>query len=59
MNGAPERIRTPNPQIRSLVLYPVELRARKAAKLAASRRQRKVNYGACLTAHELNSSLPF
>src|SRR6185437_4134570 len=26
-NGAPERIRTPNPQIRSLVLYPVELRA--------------------------------
>ena len=27
-NGAPERIRTPNPQIRSLVLYPVELRAR-------------------------------
>ena len=26
-NGAPEEIRTPNPQIRSLVLYPVELRA--------------------------------
>ena len=26
-DGAPERIRTPNPQIRSLVLYPVELRA--------------------------------
>ena len=26
-NGAPERSRTPNPQIRSLVLYPVELRA--------------------------------
>jgi hypothetical protein len=26
--GAPERSRTPNPQIRSLVLYPVELRAR-------------------------------
>jgi hypothetical protein len=25
--GAPERSRTPNPQIRSLVLYPVELRA--------------------------------
>jgi hypothetical protein len=22
-NGAPEKIRTPNPQIRSLVLYPV------------------------------------
>ena len=27
-NGAPEEIRTPNPQIRSLMLYPVELRAR-------------------------------
>src|ERR1700737_931011 len=26
-SGAPERSRTPNPQIRSLVLYPVELRA--------------------------------
>ena len=26
-SGAPERIRTPNPQIRSLVLYPIELRA--------------------------------
>ena len=28
MNGAPERIRTSDPQIRSLVLYPAELRAR-------------------------------
>ena len=26
--GAPERIRTSDPQIRSLVLYPAELRAR-------------------------------
>src|SRR5581483_9610749 len=26
--GAPEEIRTPDPQIRSLVLYPAELRAR-------------------------------
>lgn len=25
--GAPGEIRTPNPQVRSLVLYPVELRA--------------------------------
>jgi hypothetical protein len=25
--GAPEEIRTPDPQIRSLVLYPAELRA--------------------------------
>lgn len=30
-DGAPERIRTPNPQIRSLVLYPIELRARQVA----------------------------
>ena len=28
LNGAPEEIRTPDPQIRSLVLYPAELRAR-------------------------------
>ena len=28
-NGAPEEIRTPDPQIRSLVLYPAELRVRK------------------------------
>jgi hypothetical protein len=56
--GAPERIRTPNPQIRSLVLYPVELRARKAAKLAASPLQRKVNYGGlpCRTTHRLKST---
>jgi hypothetical protein len=27
MDGAPERIRTPDPQIRSLVLYPAELPA--------------------------------
>ena len=30
--GAPERSRTPNPQIRSLVLYPIELRARAAKR---------------------------
>src|SRR5262249_42856825 len=29
-SGAPEEIRTPDPQIRSLVLYPAELRARLA-----------------------------
>ena len=34
--GAPERSRTPNPQIRSLVLYPIELRAR-AQKRAGSK----------------------
>ena len=31
-NGAPEEIRTPDPQIRSLVLYPAELRVRVAAE---------------------------
>ena len=29
--GAPGEIRTPNPQIRSLVLYPIELRAQPGA----------------------------
>ena len=33
MIGAPERIRTPNPQIRSLMLCPVELRARVMGRL--------------------------
>jgi hypothetical protein len=33
-NGAPEEIRTPDPQIRSLVLYPAELRARIPMALA-------------------------
>lgn len=32
-NGAPERIRTPDPQIRSLVLYPAELPVRIAKTL--------------------------
>ncbi len=30
-DGAPEEIRTPDPQIRSLVLYPAELRVRLSA----------------------------
>ena len=34
-NGAPEEIRTPDPQIRSLVLYPAELRALDAAAVQA------------------------
>lgn len=33
--GAPEEIRTPDPQIRSLVLYPAELRARETAFVRA------------------------
>ena len=28
-NGAPGEVRTPDPQVRSLVLYPAELRAHK------------------------------
>ncbi len=35
-NGAPEEIRTPDPQIRSLVLYPAELRVRLSAVCPAS-----------------------
>jgi hypothetical protein len=35
-NGAPERIRTPDPQIRSLVLYPAELPVRIEAKILSS-----------------------
>ena len=31
ITGAPEEIRTPDPQIRSLVLYPAELRAPRSA----------------------------
>ncbi len=37
LGGAPERIRTPDPQIRSLVLYPAELPAQKAQKPQVSR----------------------
>ena len=36
-DGAPEEIRTPDPQIRSLVLYPAELRARLAQRGSAVR----------------------
>ena len=36
VNGAPEEIRTPDPQIRSLVLYPAELRARNIAGMGVS-----------------------
>src|SRR5262249_39460404 len=36
MTGAPEEIRTPDPQIRSLVLYPAELRARPMRAIARS-----------------------
>jgi hypothetical protein len=35
-DGAPEEIRTPDPQIRSLVLYPAELRALDSAAETAS-----------------------
>ena len=36
LNGAPGRIRTSDPQIRSLVLYPAELRARAGLLTAQS-----------------------
>src|ERR1700733_6968562 len=38
LSGAPEEIRTPDPQIRSLVLYPAELRARRVVAIAFDRR---------------------
>ena len=42
-NGAPERIRTSDPQIRSLVLYPAELRARRRS---CSRQRAELQGGA-------------
>jgi hypothetical protein len=33
LSGAPGEIRTPDPQIRSLVLYPAELRARRVVAI--------------------------
>ena len=45
-NGAPERIRTSDPQIRSLVLYPAELRVRfERANLLGRPRKRKSKDG--------------
>jgi hypothetical protein len=41
LDGAPEEIRTPDPQIRSLVLYPAELRARFGAGLEKYRPPRR------------------
>ena len=41
-NGAPGRIRTPNLLIRSQVLYPVELRARRRGQWSPMRRARKL-----------------
>jgi hypothetical protein len=41
LNGAPGEIRTPDPQIRSLVLYPAELRARIRLSRAMEREKRR------------------
>ena len=43
-NGAPEEIRTPDPQIRSLVLYPAELRVRAAEAVLLAWRSSKTSY---------------
>ena len=56
MNGAPDRIRTHDPQIRSLVLYPAELRALtgrlsntlRPRKQALKRRRDVMKGGACV-----------
>ena len=42
-NGAPEEIRTPDPLVRSQVLYPTELRARKLIVYSPWRRERDSN----------------
>jgi hypothetical protein len=44
-DGAPGRIRTPDPQIRSLVLYPAELRARSVRRRPPERRSPKTDCG--------------
>ena len=50
-SGAPEEIRTPDPQIRSLVLYPAELRARKRQQ-PAKRPAGAGRFDACYLATE-------
>ena len=45
--GAPEKIRTPNPQIRSLVLYPIELRAPRTRHVIQPRPGRKAAWRRC------------
>lgn len=62
-NGAPERIRTSDPQIRSLVLYPAELRARfaKAAEPMqpnCGRQARKRLTGQVFSSLHSNARLP-
>jgi hypothetical protein len=49
--GAPEGIRTPDPQIRSLVLYPAELPVRRARNLVS-------DGGECKAAHAARRVLP-
>ena len=45
-NGAPEEIRTPDPQIRSLVLYPAELRVPLGLALFRVKRANLIKCGA-------------
>jgi hypothetical protein len=54
--GAPEEIRTPDPQIRSLVLYPAELRARLAHR-AGKRSQNKQSRWERAFSYRLRSAL--
>ena len=46
-NGAPGAIRTPDPQIRSLMLYPAELRVRGEAPLRPVARGRNPLFQLC------------
>ena len=58
--GAPEEIRTPDPQIRSLVLYPAELRARNGPQIdtTAAVRSRDRPRMACYLAIDIRKSKP-
>src|SRR5262245_64590284 len=56
LTGAPEEIRTPDPQIRSLVLYPAELRARLAHR-AGKRSQNEQSRRECASSYRLQPAL--
>lgn len=58
-NGAPEEIRTPDPQIRSLVLYPAELRVRgRSGGTACVGDPLKGPFGQCKSISEKIARLP-
>jgi hypothetical protein len=52
ISGAPGEIRTPDHQVRSLVLYPAELRARRTRIMTESARHRQIEAGQIKTGGE-------